>query len=266
MPIKISTSSTTSVHTAPLGKSNCCICGKEIGPFGRYQMLDMTDICKDCTKLASPFFVPAEATASIYNEHLQQAKDGEKLYEAYFNQNNKVKKFADKSILVNEEVSLICFRKKRGGIGPFGGTWYSLVYRLADIEKYYHAVKKLVGSDGKESETPYVVFEFHNVSGLPYLNCWCAKSSYNDLEKYLNKAMGISGLKGVKNSFLKSMEQGAAIGNIMNSVKAAAKNPMDTAAVQDAAQDALENADAMFYAGREEILNKANEAIAKVLG
>lgn len=59
--MKVTTSSSTSTHEAALGKANCCVCGKEVGLLGRYQLGDYNEICKPCFKLASAFYNGREA-------------------------------------------------------------------------------------------------------------------------------------------------------------------------------------------------------------
>lgn len=252
------------VQTATLGKTSCCVCGKEVGLLGRYQMADFNEICKACAKKASAFFVPAESSLPMYNDQMQQIEDGQKLYDAYFAKKSKsMKKFgpalSSEKVLVNEAVGLLCVSSKKHGVRSH------LVYRLADLEKYSQFKKKIKWSDGKETTAPYCYLLFHNVPGISeiYVNIG---SKYAKLQKYLKKSMGLSGVKGMKNAvnkFKQDMESAKAIGM---TAKALFENPGDEQATVSAAMDAFAEADKMFYNGREALLEKANNAMQAVLG
>lgn len=258
------TSSTTVKKSQKFGKINCCICGKEVGMMGRVQLSDMEEICRACAKLAGPFFIPLEATKDMYTEHIKNMEVYNKLYDAYFKKNKVAKKFGmgDGKIYVNEEAALICFTKKRGGFLMFGGTVYPMVYRLADVEAYDTIHKTIKDSEGKEVDAKYISFTFHNVTGVYAISMKSGGGSDNKLIKYLEKSMGLTGLKGMKNKFTAMKENAKAVSNIIGNVKDAMENP-DNYNANAAAASA--EADKMFYNGREALVEKADNAIASVL-
>ena len=234
--------STTVKKTKKFGKLHCCICGKEVGMMGRVQLGDMEEVCRACAKLAGPFFLPQEGTKEMYTEHMKNMDTYNRLYEAYFKKNREAKKFGmgDGKIYVNKEAALICFTKKRGGFLMFGGTVYPMVYRLADIEAYDSIHKTMKDSDGKEVEATYMSFAFHNAAGVNTIEMKSGGSSDEKLCKYIEKSMGLTGLRGMINRF--------------HSRKDAAN-----------VEASYDEADAVFYKGREVLIEKADNAIASVI-
>jgi len=264
--MEITTQSTGSVKVAKMGKCNCAICGKETNVLGRVQFADMNEVCKDCYKKTSPFFDRNFASVDDYKDHMKQLEDSRKLYDAYFLNNKSAKKLLKKTIMVNPDAALIAFDQKRGGFLMFGGTHFYTVYRLADIESMDRSILKLPEGN-KKAGTSYVDFKFHNVAGLPAFRFYYFPlGDYTKMKKFLDKSMGLSGLKGVKNAFNKAKAQGAAIGSMVNAIKDASQNKDDAGAVNEAAQQFAAEQEAFFYAGRESLVEKADAAIAKVLG
>lgn len=259
--------SNSSVKVGKIGKCPCCICGKEVTILGRYQMADMNEICKECTKKTSPFFVPSQATIDDYKLHEKQLEDGKKLADAYFTDKKSCKKFGKKrfiffflpTIFINEEKSLILVQTKRGG------NEYKCVFRLADIEKYSYGIPGK-GVDGQATTKSIAVLSFHNIVGLGSVQVPCSIKSYKKFEKYLKKSMGLSGLKGMKNQFAAAKSQIATAKEMVNTVKGAAANSEDAEAVAEATEAFAQQREDMFYAGREELIKKADEAIKAVLG
>ncbi len=261
--MKVNTSSNTTVQKGTLGKTNCCVCGKEVGLMGRYQMADFNEICKACAKQASGFFIPAEATLEMYKGDQAQMADSQKLYEAYFAKGGKhVKKFglwySSEKILIDEEHGLICVTKKKNGKRTY------LVYRLADLEKYSEFKKKIKGADGKEATNTYCYLQFHRAIGVSEVYISIA-GKYKKLQKYLKKSMGMSGIKGMKNAIAKAKEDIASAKAVASATKTAFANAEDEAAAKAAAEKVMIEADKAFYNGREALVEKADAAIAAVI-
>lgn len=261
--------SNSSVHVAKLGKVPCCACGKEVSIVGRYQMADYKEICKECVKKVSPIFDPQVQTADDYTAHVKQLEDGKKLYDKYFAGNKSVKKFAPKmfrkQLLINEEVSLMCVDRVRGGFLMFGGTHFYVVYRLADITSYTKGTELIKTQNGNAGQS-YIYFDMHNVAGVSSFKLPVSSSAYNKISKYLKKSMGLSGLKGIKNSINRIKEQAQAAGAIANSFKEGVSDPDNAEAVDQASSNIMAEAEKAFYAGREELVKKADDAIKAVLG
>ena len=262
--MQFTTSSSTTVQKATLGKVNCCICGKEVGLMGRYQLADFNEICKACAKEASAFFIPAESTVNMYRGDLAQQADSQKLYDAYFAKGSKqMKKFglwySSEKVLIDEEHALICVLKKKSGKRS------CLVYRLADLEQYSEFKKKIKGADGKEATSTYCYLRFHRAVGVADVYI-AIGGKYKKLEKYLKKSMGMSGVKGVKNAFEKAKQDIASAKAVAAAAKTAFANPEDEEAARAAAAEALNETEKAFYNGREALVSKGDAAIAAVLG
>ncbi len=260
----------TTVYKANLGKVPCAICGVETPFLGRYDLADHAQVCKKCVKTTSPAFSPKDSTLEDLKAHSKQLEDGKKLYDAYFAEKKKsIKKFGDAKhrVSVDMDTALICFDMRRGGFWIFGGTHYYTVYRVADIESNTRGVDlKAMAKGGNNNNRPKVTFVFHNVEGLSTLKFELSAGKYGNLNKFLKKTMGLSGLKGIKNSINMAKEKGAAIGEAMGSIKQAAGDMTDEANMADAAQQLIDEQEKFFYAGKEDIIKKADDAIAKGLG
>lgn len=260
----------SSVHVAKLGKEPCAVCGKITTIVGRHELGDYSLVCRECMKKAAPYFNGKESSLEDLKAHNTQLENGAKLYEKYFNKNKKAKKFFKarfvREVVVDPVTALICVRQRRGGFLMFGGTWYNTVFRIADFEGSTHKVL-IKPEDGKQAGARYAALKFHNVEGLSSVKFWNVSGGENTaFIKFINKSMGLTGLKGLKNTFDAAKAKGAAIGDLVNTAKEAAANKDDEAAVAQAQELARAQMDEVFYAGREELIEKADAAIKAVLG
>ncbi len=250
-----------------MAKKNCEICNAEIGLIKQIKLADGNFICRDCLKKAISYFNHMEKTLYDYKDHMKQLDDGKKLYEAYFAKNKKVEKTGNGHILIDPQTALICFTEMKGQILFWGGTRYSMVFRLADIDRYEDEVIYEKGSDGKNVEKHAVHFFFRNTPGLYDFKMKTDGGWARVIENEINKALGLKGLKGIKTGWKKGMEDiktaTAVAGNIKNII--ANKDGGEEAIAEDAKQ-AIDSINDSFYNGRQELCEKADAAIKNVLG
>ena len=255
-----------------MAKTLCAACGKEIGLIQQTQLADRSYICRDCAKKTIPFFRPLETTYSQYEAHQKQLEDGAKLYDAYFNKNKNVKTAVSKHVCYDPETALLCLTGMRGEFIVFGGTRYSNVFRIADLDVYDTITETVKGSDGKNVEKHYLHLTFRNVYGIYEFKIPAEMSSIKLATKIFNEALGGKGIvNSVKTSIQKTKDQINAAKNILGNVKEAMGNiqngeVVDQAAVEGNAAQVAEEMNNMFYAGREALIEKVDAAIKKVLG
>ena len=249
-------------------KYTCKCCGKEIGLLGSVQLADREYLCKDCTKHSSPYFIPLDCTYEEYADHQKQIEDGQKLYEAYFNKNRKVKQLAGGDIKYDPDTELLCVYGERGGL--LDRKKYYCVMRAADLDYYdednglSHAAKP---GDGKVNFR----LTFRATRGLGNFIIPMDKSKLNATIKGLDEIFNGKGLMGsFKKKAEKQKAQAMAIAGMMNGLKGAiestASGSPDSAKLSDAANDMANGMDDLFYAGREDLIAKADAAIKQVLG
>ena len=153
---------------------------------------------------------------------------------------------------------------KRGGFMMFGGTQYYLVYRIADIESLVDEKVVKKNSNGAPATFHYASFGMHNVAGIGNFRIY-SKGKFNKIKKAVDKAMGLTGLKGIKNAFSTGVAKASAVADMVNEAKDALKNKDDEYAVQDAAENISNQAEDLFYVGREALVEKADKAIKAVI-
>lgn len=255
-------------------KMNCSVCGKEIGFLGQIKLSDGNVICKDCEKQVSPFFVPLECSLQTYHGNLKQNEEGLKLYEAYFNKNKKTVKLCDNHVIYDPGTALVCIFGDRGGI--FNRKKFYNVFRLADLEKYEQTSKFYRTADGSNNQTPCIYLSFRGeCDGLSSFMIATENSKAKQLIKEFDLALG-GNTKGVfgfanamKTSFKKTQDQAMATAGMLNGIKSAVsamKNgETNSDNIMEAGAELVANADVMFYAGREELISKADAAINEVI-
>lgn len=256
-----------------MAKQNCAACGKEIGLIQQVQLSDMNYICRNCAKKTIPYFQHLNTSWQEYQDHQQQLADGEKLYNAYFKKNKKMKKYCGGRVLYDPATALVCINGNRGKILFFGGKNFYTVMRVADLDVYEKLSKFQKGSDGKNVEKVSMHMTFRNVQGIHDYALESTVGSIKAACKGFDEVFGGKGLiGGIKNSFKKNQAQAMAIAGMASGLKDAiggmkggAENA-DMASVETGAAQVAANMEAMFYAGREELMEKADAAIKAVLG
>lgn len=256
-------------------KMNCSVCGKEIGILGQIKLSDGNVICRDCEKQVSPFFEPLECSIQTYHGNVKQNEDGLKLYEAYFDKNKKAIKLCDNHVIYDPGTALVCIFGDRGGI--FNRKKFYNVFRLADIEKYEQISRFHRSADGSNNQEICIFLSFKGErDGLSSFTIATDSSKAKQLVKEFDLALG-GNTKGafglgnaMKTSIKKSQDQAVAaagmINSFMSAMSAMKNGETDSAAIMEAGSEMVANADAMFYAGREELISKADAAIKEVLG
>lgn len=166
---------------------------------------------------------------NITNYSSQQLLDGTRLYMVYFDKVKGIKSYQGKRINISADNGLIAFRIPKGGFLFFGRKYDYLVYRLADVETMEH----ISTDDGKKQ---HVIIKFHDVPDGNVVRIeGIYKDKFDSIKKAIYKAMGLTGLKGLKTAFDKNLSFG-------------------------------KSSDEKFYLGREESMRKADAAIKKLLG
>ena len=249
-----------------MAKKNCRICNAEIGLIKQVQLADGEFICRDCAKKTSPYFVPLQRTLGDYEAHQKQLEDGMKLYDAYFAKNKKVKKLAGKDILADAQTGLMCVSGKRGGIFLWGGTWYRMVFRIADLDKCEFETRFEKGSDGKNVEKSETHFTFRNVPGLYDFKISSSKGTHKDISDALGKILGIKGFGSIKAGFNKGRADIASAMSIAKNVKNVVAEGFDGASAQASGGKIIDELENSFYNGREDLIRRADAAIKSVLG
>lgn len=255
-------------------KMNCGVCGKEIGILGQIKLADGNVICRDCEKQVSPFFVPLECSLQTYHGNIRQNEDGLKLYEAYFNKNKKAVKLCDNHVIYDPGTALVCIFGDRGGI--FNRKKFYNVFRLADLEKYEQTSRFQRTADGSNNQVHCIYLSFKGErEGLSNFMIETENSKAKQLIKEFDLALG-GNTKGafgfanaMKTSFKKSQDQAMAAVGMLNGLKSAVSamqnGEKDSDTIMEAGAQVIANADAMFYAGREELISKADAALKEVL-
>ena len=255
-------------------KMNCSVCSKEIGILGQIKLADGNVICRDCEKKVSPFFVPLECSLQTYNGNLKQNEEGQKLYEAYFNKNKKAVKLCDNHVIYDPGTALVCIFGDRGGI--FDRKKFYNVFRLADIEKYELVSQFQRAADGSKSQVPKIYLSFRGErEGLSSFMIATESGKAKQLIKEFDMALG-GNTKGafgfanaVKTSFKKNQDQALAaagmVNGIMSAVSAMKNGETDSDTIMKAGAEMIASENAMFYAGREELISKADAAINEVI-
>lgn len=268
--MEIKTSSSTSVNVAK--KQNCIGCGKELGVMKQHQLADMTALCGDCLKKASPYMDAKLIVADEYKAHLKQLQDGQKLYDAYFNKNRKVKKVIKDKVHYDPVTALVCIIGKRGGFGPFGGEKFYCVMRVADLDQYEKATKFTKGLENRNIANDRLFMTFRRTSGLSCFMIPAAAGEIHAVEKQFNEVFNGKGFfSRAKADFKKGQAEamaGAGIGLGLKAVLGSDgfKNGKPDEAMMEGAAQIEANMEAVFYAGREELMKKADDAIKAVLG
>lgn len=261
--------SESSVHVGKLGKVPCANCGKEVNLLRRVQLADYSELCKDCLKKTAPVFAEDRSTIEDYKASFKQLEDGQKLFDKYFNKNKDAKviykqNFYSKTLWINESAGLMAVVSKRGGFMMFGGTNYYLVYRLADIESLVDEKVVKKNSNGAPATFHYASFVMHNVAGIGIFRIY-SKGKYGKIKKAIDKAMGLTGIKGLKNSFTSGMAKATAVADMVSAAKDALSNKDDEFAAQNAAENIQGQMEDFFYVGRETLVEKADNAIKAVI-
>lgn len=261
--------SESSVHVGKLGKVPCANCGKEVNLLRRVQLADYSELCKDCLKKTAPVFAEDRSTIEDYKASFKQLEDGQKLFDKYFNKNKDAKviykqNFYSKTLWINESAGLMAVVSKRGGFMMFGGTNYYLVYRLADIESLVDEKVVKKNSNGAPATFHYASFVMHNVAGIGIFRIY-SKGKYGKIKKAIDKAMGLTGIKGLKNSFTAGVAKATAVADMVSAAKDALSNGGDESAAQNAAENIQGQMEDFFYVGREALVEKADNAIKAVI-
>lgn len=257
-----------------MAKVNCEDCGKEIGLVQQVQLSDRRYICRACRKKTIPYFEHLEMSYAEYQAHLKQNEDGQKLYEAYFkkNKSKKFKRMCGDHVMYDPETALVCINAKRGGFLFFGGTMFYNVFRVADLDIYESSSKFVKGQDGKNVEKTSLHLTFRNVAGMYDYKIETTPSAIKGASKVFDEVFGGKGfIGGLKQSFKKNQAQAMAVAGIANGLKAAVSGMKDGngEANEDVVAGATQvaaNMENMFYAGREDLIAKADAAIKNVLG
>lgn len=255
-------------------KMNCSICSKEIGILGQIKLADKNVICRDCEKKVSPYFIPLECSLQTYNGNLKQNEEGQKLYEAYFYKNRKAVELCDNHVIYDPGTALVCIFGDRGGI--FNRKKFYNVFRLADLEKYELISQFERSADGSNNQVHKIYLSFKGErDGLSSYMIATESGKAKQLIKEFDLALsgntkGAFGFaNAMKTSFKKSQDQAVAaagmVNGIMNAVSAMKNGETDSDTIMEAGEQMIANADTMFYAGREELISKADAAIKEVL-
>ena len=156
-----------------MAKQVCENCSAEVGFFQQVKMKDGNFVCRKCAGKTHPLFEPVnQRTLSVFNEHRKQLEEGKLLYEKLFvprkkpvDKSQKLKKFSG-GIEAAKDIGLVAFVGKRGGFMFWGGTYYYMVFRMADLYKYDYSFETKTGSDGKSKVDHFMNFAFWEASGL----------------------------------------------------------------------------------------------------
>lgn len=255
-----------------MAKVNCEDCGKEIGIVQQVQLADKRYICRACQKKTIPYFQHLEMSYAEYKDHLKQIEDGKKLFDAYFfkNKGKKFKKMCAGHVMYDPDTALVCITAKRGGIMFFGGTKIYNVLRVADLDIYESESTFTKGSDGKNVEKTNLRLTFRNVTGMHEYRIDAAPSSIKEVSKVFDEVFGGKGLiGGIKQGIKKNQAQVKAAAGIASGLKTAiqgVKNGEATPEAMEGASQIAQNMENVFYAGREDLIAKADAAIKNVLG
>lgn len=253
-----------------MAKKNCEICGAEIGLLKQVQLADRTFICRECLKKTSPFFDNRLNTLTDYQDHMVQLERSKKLDDAYFIKNKDASSFCAGKVRINEKAGLITFHGSKGGFLMFGNTELPIVYRIADIKQYELLTERSRGSDGKEIENNFLHIFFVATAGVREIKMQMSRNEYNGIDRKLSQCFGGHGLiGGIISDVNKTKSQINFAKNLASTLKEAnvkdaltGKGELNT----EAAQGIVSAVDDAFYVDRRELVERADAAIAAVLG
>lgn len=254
-----------------MAKQNCAVCGKELGLMQQVQMADRNYICRDCEKKTILYFKPLQQTLSEYQANLIQNEQGVKLYEAYFKKNKNMEGFCGGRVLYDPATALICISGTRGGLFNQQKNWN--VFRMADVEKYEPAAAIHPGFDKNAPQSIYL--SFHVGDGMRGYFIPAQDADIKKLIRAFDAALtGHTGgrfdaFHARKAAHDKNMAGAMAMANMIGGLKDIAVGAMNGGNQEQGIAGAaavVQSMDALFYAGREDMMNRADEAIRKVLG
>lgn len=253
-----------------MAKQICAVCGKELGLMQQVQLADKKYICRDCEKKTILYFKPMQQTLEEYNANLVQNEQGAKLFEAYFKKNKNMEGFCGGRVLYDPATALVCISGTRGGLFNQKKSWN--VFRMADIEKYEPAAAIHGGFDKNAPQSIYL--SFHVGDGM---RSYFIPAQDADIKKLIRKFdAALTGHTGGKfdafhakkaareKDLAGAMAMANMIGGFKNVVSGAMQGDNDQGIAGAAA--VAQSMDALFYAGREDMMARADEAIRKVLG
>ena len=253
-----------------MAKKNCEICGAEIGLLKQVQLADRTYICRDCLKKCSPYFDNMRCTLTDYKDHMVQLERSRKLDEVYFNKNKDAVSFNMGKVRINEPAGLITFHGSKGGFLMFGNTELPIVFRIADIKSYELITEKTRGTDGKEVENCFLHIFFVATPGVREIKMQMSRGDYNKIDRKLSECFGGKGLVGgIVSGVNKTKSQVAFAKNVVSTLKDANVKDAMTGKGElnvEAAQGLVEAVDDAFYVDRRQLVERADAAIAAVLG
>jgi hypothetical protein len=250
-----------------MAKQICRKCGVEVGFLQQLKLNDGNFLCRKCAKLVHPLYGQVQQRSyEKFEQHPKQLEDGAFLWEKLFiprlkpaDKSIKLKNLIGKDTVVAKDLGLIAFKKKKGGIFIFGGTWYYMVFRLADLERYEYTKVAPLSLGKKEEAKHYIDFSFIETPGCDDFKVGIASvEGYKRIAKYLNECFGIQ--RDLKNI-------GATWKNQIRDVKAAAKG-LKAAFAGDTEGGLTEVAKALrnqLEGDRTELAAKADAAIKATL-
>lgn len=251
-----------------MAKQNCAVCGKEIGLMQQVQLADRNYICRDCEKKTILYFKPMHQTLEEYKGNLVQNEQGEKLYEAYFKKNKNMKGFCGGRVLYDPATALVCISGTRGGIFNARKSWN--VFRMADVEKYEPAASIHPGFDKNALQSIYI--SFHVGDGM---RCYIIPAQDADIKKLTREFdAALTGHTGGrfdafhahKAKQQKDMAGAMAMASMLGGMKDIVSGVVKGEDATQGAAAVVQGMENLFYAGREDMLQRADEAIRKALG
>ena len=162
------------------------------------------------------------------------------------------------------------FHGSKGGFLMFGNTELPIVYRIADIKNYELLTERTRGTDGKEIENNFLHIYFVATSGVREIKMQMSRGEYNQIDRKLRECFGGHGLVGgIISDVNKTKSQINFAKNLASTLKEAnvkdaltGKGELNT----EAAQGIVNAVDDAFYVDRRQLVERADAAIAAVLG
>lgn len=185
------------VKVSKLGKCQCANCGGEIDSQGSISLKDGNDICLACLDKAPSLFNPEYCNFDDYKASFNQQLKSKSLYEQYFlrNKNSKVivKSSFNCKYEINTSASLFAVTTKVGSF--LNRHSESFVFNISDIDSIETC--KVAPNE----ETMCIKMVLKDFVGISQFKMDCDKYVFEKVSRELNKAKGITGVRGIKTAF-----------------------------------------------------------------